>query len=87
MDYVALIVSFLTLIYTGLHGLMFERYMEQTLGGCPRLLFDRSRQEFYLKWTCLKCGQTYKTTVNGGLNDLRHLLDDTKRYVKCEKCI
>ena len=87
MDYVALMVACITMLYCGLHGLMFERYVEKTLGGCPKLLYDRSRDAFYLKWTCLKCGRSYRTIVTGHRESLMSLLDDTKNYVRCERCI
>lgn len=87
--YIALGVSFITLLYFGLHGMLFEHYVRRQVSLIPRLRYSRRHKCFYIQWVCCVCGCTLRQRIKYTMLDveaLEILLDDSKTHQTCKEC-
>lgn len=89
LDYVALGLAALAVLYFGLHGMLFEHFIRQQLSSIPRLRYNRRHKCFYTQMVCCSCGSTIRQRLPYGMLDieaLEVLLDDSIHSQICNTC-
>lgn len=89
VEYWALGVSMLGLLYMGVHGMLFDHYVRQQISLIPRLRYSKRHRCFYTQWVCEVCGVVMRQRLETGLIDtevLEVLLDDSRIHNLCKEC-
>lgn len=89
VEYWALGVSILGLLYMGVHGMLFDHYVRQQISLIPRLRYSKRHRCFYTQWVCEACGVVMRQRLETGLIDtevLEVLLDDSRIHNLCKEC-